>query len=92
MVWDLANDRRLFQVLRRYLVKLEKSKMLALREYDSEAPGRPGYFLDAKLVWMSAPVVAVAAAAVLIGGHLLSRRRGLDFLPSSSLEHSCLPS
>lgn len=50
--------------------------MLALREYDSKAPGRPGYFLDAKLVWMSAPVVAVAAAAVLIGGHLLSRRRG----------------
>jgi hypothetical protein len=43
-------------------------------------------------VWMSAPVVAVAAAALLIGGHLLSRRRGLDFLPSSSLEHSYLPS
>jgi hypothetical protein len=69
MVWDLANDRRLFQVLRRYLVKLEKSKMLALREYDSDAPGRPGYFLDAKLVWQlrcSSAGISSVAEEVLI--------------------------
>lgn len=65
---------------------MEKRKALALRKYDSEAASRPGYSLDAKLVWRSAPVLAVAAAALLIGGHFLSRRRGLD----SSLLHLSL--
>ena len=66
-------------MVRRYFAKLERRRMLAMKEYNSEAPGRHGFFVDAKLVWISAPFVAFAAAALFIGGRFLSRRKGLDY-------------
>jgi len=40
-------------------------------------PKRAPYYEDhAKPAWISAPVMAIAAAALLVGGHLLSRRAG----------------
>lgn len=55
---------------------MERRKWLAVKEYNAQ---RPAYYEDhAKPAWVSVPVMAVAAAALLIGGHFLSRRGGAD--------------
>ncbi|KAG0589236.1 hypothetical protein KC19_1G006400 [Ceratodon purpureus] len=72
----VTSPAKFVSVVRRYFAKLERRRMLAMKEYNSEAPGRHGFFVDAKLVWISAPFVAFAAAALFIGGRFLSRRKG----------------
>lgn len=58
---------------------MERRKWLAVKEYNSQVPERPAYYEDhAKPAWISAPVMAFAAAALLIGGHFISRRGGVD--------------
>lgn len=66
---------------------MERRKLIALREYNADVPKRAPYYEDhAKPAWISAPVMAVAAAALLVGGHLLSRRAGEN---SAALAFSC---
>ncbi|KAG0579625.1 hypothetical protein KC19_4G111000 [Ceratodon purpureus] len=56
---------------------MERRKWLAVKEYSSQVPERPAYYEDrAKPAWISGPVMAVAAAALILGGHFLSRRAG----------------
>lgn len=58
-----------------------------MREYNADVPKRAPYYEDhAKPAWISAPVMAVAAAALLVGGHLLSRRAGEN---SAALAFPC---
>lgn len=60
---------------------MERRKLIALSDYNADVPKRAPYYEDhAKPAWISAPVMAVAAAALLVGGHLLSRRAGENSL------------
>lgn len=58
-----------------------------MREYNSEVPKRPAYYEDhAKPAWISASMMAVAAAAMIIGGHFFSRRGGVPVAMGETME------
>lgn len=57
---------------------MERRRNQALRQQNAGVPTRAAYYEDhAKPAWVSAPFMAVAAAAFLIAGHLLNRRPGV---------------
>ena len=53
--------------------------MLALQRYDFNSLSQLGYFVNAKLIWMSVPIMAFVAVALLNKGHFSSVYKGLDF-------------